>query len=121
MTTIPTPQQILTGAVDLINERGWCQGTPTDEDGALSIVAAMRLATAHAIGITDVPAADLGDRDVWPEATRDAVKTAFDRAASEVVAQTGWSAFDEWAEEEGRTADEVVAVLRAAAEGGEAK
>lgn len=117
--TIPTPQEILTRAADLIDERGWCQHFLSGEagDGTLSIVGAMRLATAHAVGITGVHAAELVE-DAWPVEGRDELARVWEQATHAVGDRVGGCHIGVWNDMEGRAEREVVAVLRAAAEGG---
>lgn len=116
-TTAPSPQQILTGAIDILSERGWCQGTLIRYTGAVCMVGAMRIAAARRIGMDDddIFAAAAGRKDVWPEEMRDELKAAFDKSVILAADQIDGAILDKWNDVDGRTVDEVISVLQAAA------
>ncbi len=123
MTDTITPPVLLRRAADVITERGWLQRDFISHSGQVCLVGAMRLAAAGHAGIDPdkVFAAAHGDREVWPEENRYALKHTFDESVRLVAARVGGKLIHEWNDEPGRTSDEVVALLRRAAEDGESK
>jgi hypothetical protein len=101
MSAAPTPADVsgvLLRAVEVLAERGWCQDAYTNDAGQVCVRGAMNVAV---IGQAD---ADLLD-------------SALERLDGYLRSQ-GWGVLAErWNDVEGRTADEVVAALRAAAVG----
>lgn len=126
MTTIPTPQALLARAADIIGERGWAQGDYINEAGCVCAVGAIRAAAAEQAGLDNF--LDVLDGDaVLPVGLSDAARRAELLAGDRLVANDDGShvggilfgGLVGWNDAEGRTADEVVTILRAAAEGGE--
>lgn len=111
-TETPTPERILLDAAKLITERGWRQSEQAAESGALTIVDAARLATAHAVGITDVTVADLKRHDVWPKEIHAALLDVFERALNWVHYAYMTGPVHTWADEPGRTQAEILDALR---------
>lgn len=122
-TKIPTPQQLLTRAADIIEVRGWYQNGFISERGEVCMVAAMRMSAAEHIELPTIETRRvcLGAKGAWPESVRDELKGVFDQAVQQVARKINDAILDEWNDDPGRTADEVVGALRAAAEGGESK
>lgn len=115
-TTAPTPQQVLLRAADIIGERGWTQGDYINEAGCVCAVGAIRAAAAEQAGLDNF--LDVLDGDaVLPVGLSDAARRAELLAGAHVDDPFG--GLVGWNDAEGRTADEVVTILRAAAEGGE--
>jgi hypothetical protein len=126
--SLPSPSAILTGAADLIEQRGWKQRQGLSNTGAVDAIGAMRLAVATAIGLTGLCAASeiaAGVVEIDPEQTGFRVGRRFD-AAVHLVAERIGARVDEridsesaavcrWHDRHGRTATEVIAVLRDAA------
>jgi hypothetical protein len=89
-----TTADVLRHAALLIEERGWCQGDAVDAHGHLCAVGALSLAM-------------YGDPECMiPSEISNALRRSFDSRYSVPI----------WNDVEGRTAAEVIAALRAAAE-----
>lgn len=117
---IPTPAALLTRAADIIDTRGWYQNGFISERGEVCMVAAMRLSAAEHVELPTIETrrACLGAKSVWPESVRDELKGVFDKAVQQVARKINGAILDEWNDQPGRTAKEVVGTLRAAAEAG---
>lgn len=92
LAKLPAPQKLLFDAADLIEERGWCQHTRQDESGAMCILGA--ISVAH----------DGDAHSQWSTGP----------AGSLMASYLGTSPAP-WNNEFGRTKEEVVAAMRAAA------
>lgn len=93
--TRPTVADILTQAADLLEERGWCQNRAEDRDGHFCAVGALDAA----LGVVE-PYLTLGG--------------LFSEAVRALRAHIGTSVVC-WNDAPGRTADEVIGLLRRAA------
>jgi hypothetical protein len=87
-------------AADLLDERGWLQGAAVHRDGRLCAWRAIRLAVGEPIGS--------------PMVTRLAPRR--NRALEALYRHLGHQGIIDWNDTPGRTADEVKATLRGAAE-----
>jgi hypothetical protein len=93
--TTKTPQQILLDAIDVIEQRGWCQGAFQDDDSKqVCMLGAIRIAT--------------WDKVIYP------VHPAYAQACN----ATGMNGtmIAQWNDASGRTKEEVIAKLREAAQ-----
>lgn len=99
---------ILDKAADLIEERGWHQGDYVGPTGCLCPYGAMYLA----VGITP---AGRGNTNDWPGWTPDRGGPFLD-AARWLARYLRGRAVSVWNDAEGRTKEEVVSTLRAAAQ-----
>jgi hypothetical protein len=86
-----TPAGMLTAAADLIEQRGWCQRKFQDDDGRLCVEGAIY----HGLAVLD--------------------RVCFD-AVRILRRHIGDDSLIRWNDQPGRTQDQVVAALRAAAE-----
>lgn len=115
-TTIPTPQALLTRAADIITERGWAQGDYISDTGCVCALGAIYLAAGEAAGI-EVDLHELAISADLPVEVAMAARAAEDLAAERVVDQAP-DGIAYYNDQHAASAAEVVAVLRAAAEGG---
>lgn len=117
-TTIPTPQEILSRAADLIDERGWTQGDYVSEDGCVCALGAINVAAAEAAGVEIAP-----DDYLFLALYRagggyyQAARAAEELAGAQVAGQAP-DGIVYYNDQVASLATQVVAVLRAAAGGG---
>lgn len=113
-----TPSGLLARAAELIGERGWHQGDYGNDDGCVCAIGALRAAAAEASGLQKTAV----DRAVFFEHFID--RTVFDvmvDATTMLDEASPCRAIDIWNDQAGRTADEVVALMRHVAEAGDPK
>lgn len=119
---IPTPAALLARAADIIDERGWNQGFYYNDTGCVCVLGAIHAAVAEAAG-QDVTE----DRLKFPhlplsEESRPLVQSYNHavKALSDTVpfGDAFRSAIPDWNDENGRTKEEVQALLRRAAKAG---
>jgi hypothetical protein len=113
MSTEPTPQQLLTRAAEILDERGWFQGWYIRDDGCVCAVGAVNLAASEADGNE---ALDLDAESEWDNIST-SVRWARENALEALRGAVDGSIV-EWNDKPGRTKDEVQAILRRAAERG---
>lgn len=111
---------VLTGAVDLIELKGWVQEGYQSPDGCLCTVGAIVLAAGSGFKYDEdgEPEDFIGNDDIY--AALEAIETVIGSPTGEpaytktVVARPEWDTVS-WNDEPGRTQGEVLSVLRAAA------
>lgn len=120
MTDTTTPQALLTRAADIIEERGWYQGSWAGNDGCVCAWGALNIAIAEAAGLVNDEAAKPPDPDFFPGDLYNAhaeaelvLSRTINRAANDT-----YVGIEKWNDEPGRTKEEVQAMLRRAAEEG---
>jgi len=112
VTTTTTPKALLQRAADIITERGWHQGNYTDPKGCgVCALGAIHIAYAEAKSRPH-PFLYVSGLSKWAEDPP--LKAAYDGLRDQIG---DW--ISDWNDEEGRTAEEVMAAFRAAAEAAE--
>lgn len=111
MTDTITPQSLLKRAAAIITERGWYQGHYIDDQGqCVCPLGALHIAYAEALGLRN-PARHVGS---WPEGSRpDPLQEAVN-GLQDSISTRDWVA--DWNDAPGRTKEDVLSALRAAAE-----
>jgi hypothetical protein len=121
-STIPTPGALLTRAADILDQRGWFQGSYFNDTGCVCVLGAIHAAVAEAAGqdvtedLLKFPRLPL-TQDMQPlvQSYNHAVRALNDEVPfGNVLA----CAIPDWNDENGRTKEEVQAMLRRAAEAG---
>jgi hypothetical protein len=123
MSTEPTtPQALLARAAEVITERGWYQGSWTNDEGCVCTWGALNVAAAEAAGLDlDAEAPKPPDPDFFPArlynvyvAAEMDLLNAISGGRDDV---DGCRGIAEWNDTPGRTQDEVQDLLRCAAGG----
>lgn len=118
---IPTPAQLLTRAADILDERGWFQGSYFNDSGCVCVLGAIHAAVAEAAGqdITEdllrFPRLPLTqDVQSLAQSYNHAIKVLNEQVPfGDILA----CAIPDWNDEHGRTKDDVQELLRRAAGG----
>lgn len=107
-----TPADVLRHVARIIEERGWCQVSSEDSTGRVCIIGGIETAVFGRVGDTKDPNDSLWLDHKWPlvNAVRDHLDSFLDVPSTWV-----------YNDETGRTASEVTAALRSAADAWEAK
>jgi hypothetical protein len=106
-STIPTPASLLNRAADILDERGWFQGNYMSPDGCVCALGSLHLAANELVGAPNRATFATGPEF---EAALDRIYGALQSDSMDSIA--------DWNDSEGRTKDEVQAMLRRAAEAG---
>jgi hypothetical protein len=121
MTTTDTitPKSLLTRAADIIEERGWYQGSWTGNGGCVCTWGALNVALAEAADLVDDEAPKPPDPDYVPGDLYNVYASAEMTLANAIIdasCDTGMG-IAEWNDAPGRTKSEVQDLLRRAAGG----